>query len=131
MCAAAKGFQLNALLRRACLGVISDLGRVPVQDHLPPAGTLSAPRHADPRTLMPCQPPAAEGDGVSGRGEQWCACAGKEEAPGSQQELTPECACLVTCMLLRAAYGGLGGDVAMMKQFAVLWAARCAPGLQK
>ena len=54
------------------------------------------------------------------------AYAGKEEAPSYQQELTPECACLVTCMLLRAAYGGLSGDVAMMREFAVLWAARCA-----
>jgi hypothetical protein len=40
MCAAAKGFRLNALLRRACLGVIADLARVPVQDHLPPAGSF-------------------------------------------------------------------------------------------
>ena len=52
-----------------------------------------------------------------------------EAASGSEQQqpLPPECACLVTCMLLRAAYGGLGGDVAMLKEFAALWAARCVP----
>ena len=52
MCAAAKGFRLNALLRRACLGVIADLARVPVQDHLPLAGTLPVPLHASPKTLV-------------------------------------------------------------------------------
>ena len=53
------------------------------------------------------------------------AAARRRQAQEQQQPLLPECACLVTCMLLRAAYGGLGGDVAMLKEFAALWAARC------
>ena len=48
--------------------------------------------------------------------------AGEEATAERQvQGLTPDCACLVTSMLLRAAYGGMGGDVAMLKGFARLW----------
>lgn len=32
--------------------------------------------------------------------------------------------CLVKCLLFRASYGGMGGDVRMMKAFAAYWAAR-------
>ena len=35
-------------------------------------------------------------------------------------------AALVKCLLLRASYGGMAGDVAMLRSFASLWAARFA-----
>ena len=35
--------------------------------------------------------------------------------------MAPECACLVTSLLLRAAYGGMAGDVAMLRRYARIW----------
>ena len=32
---------------------------------------------------------------------------------------------LVRCISIRAAYGGMAGDVAMLKAFASVWASRC------
>ena len=34
---------------------------------------------------------------------------------------------LIRSMLLRAAYGGLQGDIAMLRRFSLLWIARHAP----
>ena len=49
---------------------------------------------------------------------------GGPSAPGEQME--PAASNLVRCMLLRAAYGGMGGDVAMLRKFAALWQSRSA-----
>ena len=54
---------------------------------------------------------------------------GMDSQPLSQQEVkallgeTPEYL-LVKCLLTRAAYGGMGGDVAMMNRYAILWTDR-------
>ena len=46
-----------------------------------------------------------------------------EEAGGA--ELDPAEKVLVQCILLRAAYGGMAGDMSMLKDFATLWLHRC------
>ena len=42
------------------------------------------------------------------------------------KSLGQEAETLVRCISIRAAYGGMGGDVAMLKALASVWAARCA-----
>ncbi|BDA43711.1 hypothetical protein COCOBI_04-7260 [Coccomyxa sp. Obi] len=55
-------------------------------------------------------------------------CKGGAAAPGSSSasgvQLEPAACNLVRCMLLRAAYGGMGGDVSMLRKFAAIWHSR-------
>eukprot|EP00884_Botryococcus_braunii_P004615 jgi/Botrbrau1/14154/Bobra.182_3s0094.1 len=45
-------------------------------------------------------------------------------AAASHPHVTEEGAILVRCMLIRAAFGGMGGDVDMLRRYASLWLAR-------
>lgn len=54
---------------------------------------------------------------------------GGSSASGTVKE---SAACnLVRCMLMRAAYGGMGGDVSMLRKFAAIWQSRSAPHTNK
>lgn len=45
---------------------------------------------------------------------------------GASSVLNDEEALLVRCIAIRAAYGGMAGDVAMLRDFASLWTTRSA-----
>ncbi len=53
------------------------------------------------------------------------SCTSAPEAPVSS-ELNGEEGLLVRCIALRGAYGGMAGDVAMLRDFVALWRTRSA-----
>jgi hypothetical protein len=103
--AAGKGYALGAAHADGVLRLIAETAAVRERDYLPPRGQADAT--------------AATGGGGGGGGGAGAAWAAAEALPPAE-------AGLVRALLLRAAFGGMQGDVAMLRSYAQLWAARFA-----
>jgi hypothetical protein len=109
MAAHSKGFTLPRSAVSALLRVVWQLAACRVRDD--PAAWAAAPRLALDGLF-------AEGGGGSGEGTT--------SAPSLASQLPPESRLLVRALALRAAYGGMACDVALLRDAAGVWAARLA-----
>ncbi|GLC43475.1 hypothetical protein PLESTM_001477400 [Pleodorina starrii] len=112
MAAQAKGFVLGRTHVEALLQLVYQLAMVTVRDGLPDTDPWDSGESAAAAAV------AATASGIT-----------TQQGPSSLQQvdelaLPPAEGCLVKCLLFRASYGGMGGDVRMMRAFAAYWAAR-------
>jgi len=70
------------------------------------------------RDAVPTGAPAPDAQSEQPHGDPFSAVDG---------ECPPEAAVVVKCIMLRAAFGGMAGDVEMLTGFAPAWQRRCAP----
>jgi hypothetical protein len=122
-----KGYALGGTAANALLKIVHQLAAVRVRDWLPPlaSAAVGVGRAA-----------AAEGGEEGGEDETAAAAAAGAAQPqplslatvDARLRLPPAEAALVKALLARAAYGGMGGDVAMLRGYAALWARRFASG---
>ncbi|EFJ50508.1 hypothetical protein VOLCADRAFT_116903 [Volvox carteri f. nagariensis] len=106
MAAQAKGFVLGRAHGDALLPLVYQLAMVQVRDGLPDDPWDSG----DPAAMGSSAGTALQGPATLQQVDEMAL-------PALES-------CLVKCLLFRASYGGMGGDVRMMRAFAGYWAAR-------
>ena len=137
MCVHGKGFELPDVVVTAVLGAVEEICSLPYLDTLPSDETLASPSEAasssalHPSTHAPSLSPSASSgdpDAMSLSPPQVTT-----DRPRPAASLIPELGAapaplrtVVAAMLIRACYGGLPGDVRMVRGFARLWLARGA-----